>query len=175
MAPRLWKVGTANIDDSAVTEGKIGALAVTAGKLGALAVTEAKLAANAVTVTKLDATVRNVLPYPILSPTDNANGTGDVLISVRDAAGNPLAGRFAVIVWAASTDMGPPTAQEEFAYTKGEAVSLGLEESLILFVVTAADGEGGVRVTLTGGGTRYVMASLAGRIVSATLTITDPE
>jgi len=156
MAPRLWKVGTANLDDAAVTEAKIGALAVT----------DAKLAAA----------VQDMIPYLMLEPTDNANGTGDVVITVKDAAGNPLAGRFAVSVWAASTDMGPPTAQEEFAYTKGEGVWLvGFEENLILFVITAADGECAVRVRLTGGGTRYVMASLAGRIVSATLTITDPE
>jgi len=156
MAPRLWKVGAANLDDAAVTEAKIGALAVT----------DAKLAAA----------VQDMIPYLMLEPTDNANGTGDVVITVKDAAGNPLAGRFAVSVWAASTDMGPPTAQEEFAYTKGEGVWLvGFEENLILFVITAADGECAVRVRLTGGGTRYVMASLAGRIVSATLTITDPE
>ena len=164
MAPRLWKVGAANLDDAAVTDGKIGALAVTEGKI----------AANAASVSKLAATVRNVLPYPILTPTDNANGTGDVLISVRDAAGNPLAGRFAVNVWVASTDMGLPTAQEALESSKGETAWLDAAFTLLLFI-TAADGECAVRVTLTGGGTRYVMASLAGRIFSATLTITDPE
>ena len=124
----------------------------------------------------LSPALQDAIPYLTLTPTDNANGTGGVLISVRDAAGNPLAGRFAVSVWAASTDMGPPIAQEELGYNKGEGVWLvGFEENLILFVITAADGECGVRVTLTGGGTRYVMATLGGRIVSATLVITDPE
>ena len=165
MAPRLWKVGAANLDDAAVTEGKIGALAVTEGKI----------AANAASVTKLAATVRNVIPYPILTPTDNANGTGDVLISVRDAAGNPLAGRFALIVWAASTDMGPPTAQEGFGFgAKGDGAWLDAAANLVLLAITAADGECVMRVTLTGGGTRYVMASLAGRIISTSLVITDP-
>ena len=134
MAPRLWKVGAANLNDA----------------------------------------MQDAIPQLTLTPTDNANGTGDVLITVKDAAGNALAGRFAVNVWAGNADMAMYDVQEGFGIVAGSGVMQGWEENAWGLVITAADGTASVRLTLTGGGTRYVMASLGGRIVSTSLVITDP-
>ena len=165
MAPRLWKVGTANIDDSAVTAGKLGALAVTEGKLGALAVTEAKLAA----------TVQDRMPYLLVTVTNDADGTGSAVIRVKDAAGTDLAVAVLIHVWIAEADWAVPEAQTDFSVVDGtewEEITPNADYR----VLCAGEAVMNIETDVAPDGSLpiYVMAEIGGRIYSGTATITNP-
>jgi len=177
MAPRLWKVGAANLDDAAVTEGKIGALAVTEGKIGALAVTEGKIGASAVTDAKLVAAVQDAIPYLLVTVTNDADGTGYAVIQAKDAAGNDLAATFLVHVWIAEAEFVVPEAQTDFSVTDGtqweelaaDADYMVLSDEfgyLAMNIETDVAPDGSLPI--------FVMAEIGGRIYSGTKTITNP-
>ena len=89
-------IGTADIDDSAVTEAKINAGAVTSEKIGANAVSEAKIADNAVTENKLAEDLKTKINTASTAAGDNAaaiaalkttvNGSDGVSGLVKDVA-----------------------------------------------------------------------------------------
>jgi len=136
---------------------------------------------GAVTAAKLAGAVQGVIPNITLAPTDNANGTGDVLITVKDAAGNALAGYYLLTVWLAdnafgSADNGEWGTLGSVAQSGIEIQDLGAGTWEIGLWLTKADGTLTIRATVDAARTVYIHACLGnGPVAQADVPITMGE
>lgn len=97
---------------------------------------------------------------------------GDALVKVVDAAGNAVTGKHLVRVWYGTTAGGAPSGTDNTVAVEADAVAIqAVTANAHYLVLTDADGEAELRVTVAGAGDRYIHAEVGGRVASAKLEI----
>ena len=119
----------------------------------------------------LASALQDVVPNLNLTGTDDADGTGSMLIQVRDAANNNLEQFFLIRTWIADADMSEPDAQTDFSVTYGEMLR-EIEADADYEVITNSSGNCTMNIDTAGDKTVYVMAEIDGRICSQGVAIT---
>ena len=111
------------------------------------------------------------LPKLTMTDQNNSNGTGQMTIQVQDANGTSLENRYFMRVWVSTADMAAAVASTAFTVSTGAAIQTITANADIVVLSTAA-GLVVMAITVTGGGTRYVMAEIGGRVYSKRVIVT---
>lgn len=131
------------------------------------------IAAGAVDASMLATAVADALPYVTIAAADQTDGTNDVTIQAKDAAGNDLADVVLVKVWYADTEYGAEdAAATSMTATTGTVIS-SLTANATLLV--ASDANGTIVLSIDdadGAPVGYIHAEVNGIVASAAVTIT---
>ena len=126
----------------------------------------------------LDAGLQDAIPYLAFSgAVDGEDLTGSIKVSVLDAAGNALAGRYLVHIWVSTTEYGPTEPQMglDLSGADSSAVVDTHKVGGHIQVQTDTDGEvDKVRIQVVGADTIYVMGEIGGRVYTGSVAITGP-
>ena len=121
---------------------------------------------------QVDPIERLTLVPTVTELTQGTTLRGDAKIKLVDAAGNAVTGKHLVRVWYGATDGGAPSATDNtvVVHTGATAVQAVTANAHYL-VLTDANGEAEMRVTLAGAGDRYIHTEVCGRVASAKLEV----
>ena len=119
----------------------------------------------------LASALQDAMPSLTLTGTDDEDGTGSMLIQVKDAGGNNLEDFFRIRAWIADDAYSEPDAQNDFSITYGEILR-EIEANADYEVITSSGGSCTMNIDTATDKTVAVMADIDGRIYTSNITIT---
>ena len=111
------------------------------------------------------------LQIPVLTGTDDADGTGSMSIQITDNTGANIEVEQVVSVWVSTSDKGAPGAMTGFTVSTGVLLK-AVTANAYSEVITDNTGLLVMDVNKGSAGTVYVMVSISGKIFSQELVIT---
>ncbi len=167
-------LGTLAIADGKIMVGNasgVGAAVDMSGDATSANDGEVTIAAGVVAESMLTTALADKVPYLAVSAADQTDGTADITIQLKDAAGNNLATKALVHCWLADTDGGAPAAPETTLDPSTGTVITTHTANADLDVISDANGTI-VLVNTDENGTTYLMAEIMGVVYSAEVTVT---
>ncbi|MGC9455374.1 MAG: hypothetical protein ACP5HU_10995 [Phycisphaerae bacterium] len=113
------------------------------------------------------AQLRDSLPALEITASEQSGDTRTVTCRVTDAAGDDLAGRFAVRLWVTTSEFGPPDATGNTVTVSAGTLLREIAANADYELITAADGSAAIDLAVTAPATRRLCAEIDGRIYSS--------
>ncbi|MDX2147570.1 MAG: hypothetical protein SFZ23_08620 [Planctomycetota bacterium] len=116
--------------------------------------------------------IGQALPLPTLRVTivaaaEDASSVRRITMRVIDRAGTARPGRYRLRVWIAATAFGAPGGTQVIAVVPGTTLLQTIASNQDLSLLTDPSGTAQLDVTVSGPGTRHVMADVAGEVVTS--------